>query len=133
MMTRDGIDPSSSIIYMALSVLCSSQNSLVPEILYLLSPGQIFNFIKAFGGETLRIPTAEEFNKDLMVALVCYHVTVEGKSWDWVALKYNADGNYIRSLKIRMENWWKSLSPGERDFIMVLKGHEEAREKQEEV
>jgi hypothetical protein len=129
----DQIDPGSSLVYMALSILCASQTSLVPEILYLLSPKQIFNFIKAFGGETIRIPTAEEFNKDLMVALVCYHVAVEGKSWDWVALKYNVDGNYIRSLKIRMENWLSKLSPGERDFVLSLKQHENAREKQEEV
>jgi len=129
---RDRIDPNSSIVYIALSILCSQQNSLVPEILYILSPSQIMDFITVFGGEDLRIPTSQEFTKDLMVALVCYHIRVEKKSWDWVALKYNLDGNHVRSIKVRMENWWQNLAQSERDFIDGLKYHEEAREAEEQ-
>jgi hypothetical protein len=132
-MSKDRIDPGSSIVYMALSVLCMSQDSLVPEILYMLSPEQVINFIRVFGGETLRIPTSEEFNKDLMVALACYHVVVQEKSWDWIALQYNMDGNSVRGLKVRTENWFNKLSPGEQDFVLSLKNHEKARNRQEEV
>ena len=73
------VDPSSSIVYMALNILCAKQNSLIPEILYLLSAKQIIEFIKVFGGEVLRIPTPQEFSKDLLLALVCYHVIVQGR------------------------------------------------------
>jgi hypothetical protein len=131
--SRNIIDPNSSVVYMALSILCASQSSLVPEILYLLSPKQIIDFIKVFGGETLRIPTTDEFSRDLMVALVCYHIIVEEKSWDWVSLKYDMDGNYMRGLKIRVDNWWSKLSVSEKDFINGLKFHEKARQKHEEV
>jgi len=123
-------DPCSPIVYMALSMLCSNQNSLVPEILYIMKPDQIINFIKVFGGESLRIPTPDEFSRDLMSALACYHVVVEGKSWDWLALKYEFDGNYMRSLKNRVESWWNNLAPGEREFIYSLKPYQEAREKE---
>ena len=130
---KDRIDPNSSVVYIALSILCSRQSSLIPEILYILSPDQIIDFITVFGGEELRIPTSQEFRKDLMVALVSYHVIVEEKSWDWIALKYNLDGNLIRTIKIRVQNWWNNLAQSERDFINGLKYHEEAREAEEEV
>ena len=127
------IDSDSSVVYLALSILCSDQNSLVPELLYLLSPRQVIDFIKVYGGETIRVPTSEEFSKDLMVALCCYHVIVEGNSWDWIALTYHADGNTIRSLKIKTEHWWNKLSPSEQDFILSLDCHEKARKQEEEI
>jgi hypothetical protein len=126
-------DPNSPIVYMALSILCASQkqNSLIPELLYILSPKQIMNFISVFGGESVYVPTTQEFSRDLMAATCCYHILVENKSWDWVALNYHADGNIIRILKNKVEGWWNNLSPGEKDFITSLRDHEDARAKQE--
>src|SRR4051812_49340667 len=95
----DELDPNSSVVYIALSLLCSRQNSLVPELLYILSPQQITTFIKVFSGETLRIPTVDEFSRDLMASLAAYHILVEGKSWDWFQLNYSLDGNYMNSVK----------------------------------
>src|SRR4051794_17009923 len=92
---NDELDPNSSVAYIALSLLCSRQNSLIPELLYILSPQQITTFIKVFSGEKLRIPTVDEFSRDLMASLAAYHIVVEGMSWDWFRLKYSLDGNYI--------------------------------------
>src|SRR5215212_6974228 len=97
----DELDPNSSVAYIALSILCSRQNSLIPELLYILSPQQITNFIKVFSGEKLKIPTVDDFNRDLMTSLAAYHIVVEGKSWDWFQLNYSLDGNYINSVKSR--------------------------------
>src|SRR5918997_3489949 len=94
---NDELDPNSSVAYIALSILCSRQRSLIPELLYILSPQQITTFIKVFSGETLKSPTVDEFSRDLMTSLAAYHVIVEGKSWDWFKLKYSLDGNYINS------------------------------------
>ena len=55
------LDPNSSIAYITLSILCSRQGNLIPELLYILSPQQITTFIKIFSGETLKIPTVDEF------------------------------------------------------------------------
>jgi hypothetical protein len=126
-------DPNSSIVYLALSILCSTQNSLVPEILYLFSPRQIIEFIKVFGGETLHVPTSNEFSKDLLAGIACYHLMVENKSWDYVILKYDLDGNTVKSLKVKVGHWWNNLSPAEKDFVEHLKGHEDARRQQETV
>src|ERR687894_2278570 len=124
---NDGLDPNSSVAYIALSLLCSRQRSLIPELLYILSPQQITTFIKVFSGQTLRIPTVDEFSRDLMASLAVYHVIVEGKSWDWFKLKYSLDGNYISSVKSRLDNWINGLNDSEKKFIEKLQATEVAR------
>src|SRR3954454_25316438 len=99
---NDELDPNSSVVYIALSVLCSRQKSLIPELLYILSPQQITTFIKVFSGEKLRIPTVDEFSRDLMASLAGFHIVIEGKSWDWFQFKYSLSGNYISSVKSRL-------------------------------
>jgi hypothetical protein len=126
-MTDEKLDPNSSVAYIALSLLCSRQTSLVPELLYIFSPEQIITFIKVFSGDTLKIPTVTEFSRDLMTSLAVYHVVVEGKSWDWFKLKYELDGNYMNSVKNRLENWIRELSPSEQKFIEKLKAIESAK------
>src|SRR5215213_10298358 len=123
----DELDPNSSVAYIALSLLCSRQSSLIPELLYILSPQQITTFIKVFSGETLRVPTVDEFNRDLMTSLAAYHIVVEGKSWDWFQLKYSRDGNYINSVKSRLDNWINGLNSSEKKFIEKLQAMEVAR------
>src|ERR687894_3233351 len=93
-LANDELDSNSSVAYIALSLLCSRQSSLIPKLLYIFSPQQITTFIKVFSGETLKIPTVDEFSRDLMTSLAAYHVIVEGKSWDWFRIKYSLDGNY---------------------------------------
>ena len=127
------LDPNSSVVYLAMSLLCSRQSSLVPELLYLLSPKQIMDFIKVFGGETIKVPEPTEFSRDLFSALACYHVFVENKSWDWFEIKYNLDGNSIRAIQTRLEYWIKELSPGEISFIDSLRIHDRADKMHEEI
>src|SRR4051794_36141709 len=123
----DELDPNSSVVYIALSILCSRQSSVVPELLYILSPQQITTFIKVFSGEKLRIPTIDEFNRDLMTSLAVYHIVVEGKSWDWFQLNYSLDGNYINSVKSRVDKWINGLNSSEKSFIEKLQAIEVAR------
>ena len=123
----DKLDPNSSVAYIALSLLCSRQSSLIPELLYILSPQQITTFIKVFSGEKLRIPTVDEFSRDLMTSLAAYHIVVEGKSWGWFRLKYSLDGNYINSIKSRLDKWINGLNSSEKKFIEKLQANEVAR------
>src|SRR3954447_13637217 len=123
---NDELDPNSSVVYIALSVLCSRQKSLIPELLYIFSPQQITTFIKVFSGQTLRMPTVDEFNRDLMTSLAAYHIVVEGKSWDWFQLKYSLDGNYINSVKSRLNKWINGLNSSEKNFIEKLRAIEVA-------
>jgi len=124
---KDDLDPNSSVVYIALSLLCSRQSGLIPELLYILSLQQITTFIKVFSGETLRIPTVDEFSRDLMTSLAAYHIVVEGKSWDWFRLKYSLDGNYINSVKSRLNNWINGLDSSEKKLIERLQAIEVAR------
>src|SRR3954452_18526464 len=124
---NDELDPNSSIAYIALSLLCSRQSSLIPELLYILSPQQITTFIKVFSGEKLRIPTVDEFSRDLMTSLAAYHIVVEVKSWDWFQLNYSLDGNYTNSVKSRLDKWINGLASSEKKFIEKLQAMEVAR------
>src|SRR3954451_1419710 len=124
---NDELDPNSSVVYIALSLLCSRQNSLISELLYIFSPQQITTFIKVFSGETLRIPTVDQFSRDLMTSLAAYHIVVEGNSWDWFQLKYSLDGNYINSVKSRLDKWINGLNSSEKKFIEKLQSIEVAR------
>src|SRR3954464_11454741 len=124
---NDELDPECSVVYIALSILCSRQKSLIPELLYILSPQQITTFIKVFSGKTLRIPTVDEFNRDLMTSLAAYHIVVEGKSWDWFQLNYSLDGNCINSVKSRLNKWINGLNSSEKSFIEKLQAIEVAR------
>src|SRR3569832_217382 len=124
---NDELDPNSSVVYIALSILCSRQRSLIPELLYILSPQQITTFIKVFSGETLRIPTVDQFSRDLMTSLAAYHIVVQGKSWDWFRLKYSLDGNYINSVKSRLDKWINGLNSSEKKFIEKLQAIEVAK------
>jgi hypothetical protein len=61
MSRNDDIYPNAPIVYMAFSLLCYSQNGLAPELLYPPYPKQIVDFIKVFGGKTLRIPIRHDY------------------------------------------------------------------------
>jgi hypothetical protein len=123
----DELDPNSSIVYIALSMLCTNSNSLIPELLYLFNPKQIVNFIKIFSGETIKVPTVDEFTRIINTSLAVHHVIIEGKSMDWFAIKYELDGNYMNGIKARMDNWFSSLSEGEKQFIEDMRAKEKAR------
>jgi hypothetical protein len=77
---NDDIYPHSPIVYMAFSLPCYSQNDLVLELLYLPSPKQIVDFIKVFGGKTLRVPIRHDCSRDLLAELAAHHTMVEGQS-----------------------------------------------------
>ena len=85
------------------------------------------NLHKGFSGQTLRIPTVDKFSRDLMTSLAVYHIVVEGKSWDWFRLKYSLDGNYMNSVKSRVNNWINGLNSSEKKFIEKLRAIEVAR------
>jgi hypothetical protein len=123
----DELDPNSSIVYIALSMLCTNSNSLIPELLYLFNPKQIVNFIKIFSGETIKVPTVDEFTRIINTSLAVHHVIIEGKSMDWFAIKYELDGNYMNGIKARMDNCFSSLSEGEKQFIEDMRAKEKAR------
>lgn len=77
MSRNDDIDLNSSMVYVAFSLLCYSQTSLVPELLYLPFSKQVADFIKVFGGETPRVPNRDE---GLLAALAARLTMVERQS-----------------------------------------------------
>ena len=62
-----------------------------------------------------------------MTSLAAYNIVVEGKSWDWFQLKYSLDGNYMNSVKSRLDKWINGLNSSEKKFIEKLQAIEVAR------
>jgi hypothetical protein len=121
-------DQDSCIVYIALQILCSRVDSLVPEILYILSPEQITQFVKVFSGETIKVPTIEDFTKDLSSALAAYHVFIQNKTWDWFSIKYGHNGNDMRIIRHRVIDWYNGLNDAEKRFIERLSLQEKNRQ-----
>lgn len=123
----EGLDPNSSIAYIALSVLASRQQSLIPDMLYLFSPKQVIDFIKLYSGETIKVPTVEEFSKDIHLALAVYHLVVQQKPIDWYAITYQFDNLSVDHTLERLDTWLKNLGDAECRFLERLQVHEGAR------
>lgn len=114
---------SSGLIYLALSILYSRDNSaIVPEICYFLKVDQIMTFIKMFGGSKIYIPTADEFHRDLQSILYVYHTITENMSDEKFAIKYDLDGYKMRAIKIRAEQWQTDALPEDLAFLSAMKG-----------
>jgi hypothetical protein len=74
--------------------------------------------MKIYAGETIKIPTIAEFRYDILAALAYVQVHKEGKSFDWFEIKYELDGNSLRSVRERLERWKSQLGYNEADFLI---------------
>ena len=115
------ISNSNAILYIAMSFLSSKKNSLVPELLSILSIEQISTFVKMYGGENLKIPSPEEFQKELIAASAAYYIVGERQTWEWVQDKYDLNGHEIRSIRTTLERWIASAPQEEIDFLKNIR------------
>ena len=89
-----------TLLYVALSTLALDKNSIIPEMLYTLTEESITRLLSIYGGETIYIPTIEEFRKYLKSSICSYYNIVQKKSWKWI----------FEELQIPKEdqNWYKT-------------------------
>lgn len=99
------LDSHSSFYYLALSMMMREENSVLPEIMYILNPEQIKLFLDMFGGTTLRVPTREEFATILQAALVTYRRFCEGMTTQAIQDDLNIDGNKMRSINQKINSY----------------------------
>lgn len=105
-MSSDNIDNIDEFMYIALSILSSRyENSILPDILFLVSSEQLVNIIRALGGKSVRIPSSNEFSIDLLAAVAAYHSKVNGYSFDKISKIMNIDGRTMRAISRRLEHW----------------------------
>jgi hypothetical protein len=115
------VTDSNAILYIAMSFLSSKKNSLIPELLAILDIEQISTFIKMYGGESLKIPSPEEFHKDLIAATAAYYIIAENRDWTWIAEKYDLNGHEIRSIRTTLERWLENARPEEIEFLKNIR------------
>lgn len=112
-------DPS-AMLFVTLDICQSRGQSFIPEVVQILSPEQLATFVKMYDGETIKVPTVEEFLYDLRLSQIAYYVYAENKSWDWVTLTYGLNGNDSRWVKHHLENWWEETSEATREFLLGI-------------
>jgi hypothetical protein len=81
------------------------KDGLVPEVMYLMDPNQLIKFLDMFGGRYLYVPTREEFAKDLEAALFIYYRFCEGKTTLAIQEMLNIDGNKLRSIQQKVNQY----------------------------
>lgn len=100
------LDSFSTFFYIALSLMLSRDElSVVPEIMYILEPEQVLQFLDMFGGQTIRVPTRDEFAKDLQAALTAYYIQCEGKTDREIQDILGVDGHRMNSIKKRIDKY----------------------------
>lgn len=55
--------------------------SILSELIYLMDSKSFINLIKYFEGQTIRIPTKEEFQSAIKVLLLLQYFEIEKKPW----------------------------------------------------
>lgn len=55
--------------------------SILSELVYLMDSKSFINLIKYFEGQTIRIPTKEEFQNTIKVLLLLQYFEIEKKPW----------------------------------------------------
>ena len=104
------LDSFSSFFYIALTMLISRKDeSLRPEIMYILEPESILQMLDMFGGQKIYIPTRREFSLDLKAALVAYYKYCEEKTDLVIREKLDLKGNEFKSIDIRINKYLEYL------------------------
>lgn len=57
------------------------QYSIISELAYILDSKSFINLIKYFDGQTIKLPTKEEFQVAIRTLLLLQYFEIEGKPW----------------------------------------------------
>lgn len=105
------LDSYSSLFYIALTMLLNkNENSIFPEILYILEPEQVLQVVDMFEGQTIQVPTRQELAVKLQSALVAYYIYCEGKTPLSVSQELSIDGNEMRSIKATITSYLEFIN-----------------------
>lgn len=109
------------------SVLCSylfnlkdaPEYALFSELAYLLDSKSFVNFITYFEGETIKVPTVEEFQESIKILLLLQYYKVENNGWKESLRKAGFQTNEGRSAQNKLNkliNTLEQYNYGNRDF-----------------
>lgn len=69
-----------NLTYMALLLLASKGDAIIPELLYLLDNASFLKLVKTYPAQTIRIPSGDEITKALQVVMYYAEVLIRGES-----------------------------------------------------
>lgn len=104
------LDSYSSFFYIALTFMISRrEESIPPELLYILGPEDLLKFVDMFGGQKLYVPTRKELSVDLQSSLVAYYKYCENKTELCIMEDMNLTKRELNTIYIRIKNYMEYL------------------------
>lgn len=109
------------------SILCSllydmtkiPEYSIISELCYILDVDSFMKLIKYFKGQTIRIPTEEEFCEAIKILLLYHYSEIEKRSWkDSLALAgfSSSSGKLAHNKLDKLKETLQSYNVGNRDY-----------------
>lgn len=115
------IESVADFMIIALSMLASKhENSLLPEVMFLMDPQQVIDLIRVFGGSTVYVPSSKEFAKDLTSAVIAYHKHVNRYSYSKIRKLMDLDGRAMRYLERNVDQWETWLRENDMKIPSIL-------------
>lgn len=114
-------DDNSSLIFIALSMLMTNnKETVIPEILYIMSPQQLTKFISMYSGETIKVPTLEEFRLTLETAIVTFSFLAEKKDFVTIFQERNINIRSQNIIQKNMMDWLANTTPETKELLFSM-------------
>ena len=100
------LDSYSSFFYIALTFLISRRNETIPpEVLYLMDPDQVLQLCDTFGGSKIYVPTRKELSVELKAVLVLYYRYCKGFTDFSIREKLDIAGKEMSSINSKIKKY----------------------------
>lgn len=111
-----------TFIYLALSMFMSfRRDSILPDVLFIMSHEQLLEFFDMFGGQKIYIPTHKELTQLIQDTLVLYMKECENKTDLVIEEHLGIDGNKMKSINSRINQYKDFVKSNKLIPLEVLK------------
>lgn len=110
-----------SLIYLAMSMMSSEKDTILPELLYTISRDDLLKLLTVFGGEYIYIPKPEEFKFYMNCAMAGYYYKCQKRQWDRIQSLLELSDDELDKVRTKVKDWIKSCSKEEIKILEAIK------------
>lgn len=83
--------------------------TILSELCYLLDVESFMKFVKYFGGQTIKVPTKEEFSEVVQILLLYQYYEIEQRPWKDAVELAGFDSNHGKLAKNKLQKLKETL------------------------
>ena len=107
----NSVKDTSDLYYLSLMISSTQiSNSILPELIFLLKEEAFQNLLTYYGGQTITIPTLQEFRNYLYGILIYYYYDMKHMSWNEALSKIDPD--YTNELSVKLSSIRRQIIDG---------------------